>query len=903
MRRYIGVSAELTLLKSSKVSDLPKHITTEDYPSTSMKKTLSLIDAIKNYKSYSEDNPLNSILEQGHFNEFDHKNILHHVLEEKDPKLIQNLIKFSSEYLQNKCTESTSFVRNIKTKLFNFWNQQDEEGNTILHKICSFFSFPDDISIVETDSEGDPIINAWSFHLDPNRKNEKVVTTHINEDRDTGNKAINYNPNIEAVKKNTYKLSLHNVIKTLVASGFIDIEIKNKDNKIASQLIENNKELVDFIHIFEIDNFRNKKNYDVSSEDFGKKEPEAQKKPSKPKIPIEFEEDDPKPQEAPKIPLQPLLRNASNLDFEEREPANLQEEPKTFSDIEISIKPFQVQFNSQVKFIPIQPTIKKNPEDPENVINSEKQENALMSLITPDAYPLNSQPVNLSSYFWNKRINFEESDPPMKEVEAKSILSHIIGIDGFNAIKNYKSYAEDDPLNSILEQGHFNKLFNNKHFLHHVFEQEDPKLIRNLIKFSSEYLQNKCTESSSFVRNIKTELFNFWNQQDEEGNTVLHKICSLYNKENKTELVDIIKTLVASGFIDIEIKNKDNKIASQLIEISKENEELIDHIHIFETNNFRKKIETDDLKKMRFSKLMESQHGKERLILNVAKRNFSAPSFTVQEFLILVNDVFKSEIDFNCTDYHGQTLLYYAIDKQNPDIAKFLLESGAYVDAKFRDKTPLHYAVENQNIEIIKLLLEHEAKCDIEDSQGKTPLHYAQEGQNVEIKDLLKKYNDDYIVRFLLESGADVDVKFKGKTFLHCAVENQNIEIIKLLLEHEAKCDIEDSQGKTPLHYAQEGQNVEIKDLLKRYNDNCKKERDPELKPKPEIEREIEIEIEIEGEAERERDPGPKTETKPEKNEGEDSDHFSKSPPCTSLFKALILRFRGGSKNKIQPPS
>jgi len=70
--------------------------------------------------------------------------------------------------------------------------------------------------------------------------------------------------------------------------------------------------------------------------------------------------------------------------------------------------------------------------------------------------------------------------------------------------------------------------------------------------------------------------------------------------------------------------------------------------------------------------------------------------------------------------------LHQAILRNRNEIALFLLEAGAGVDAPDRSKrTPLHLAVERGNLALVEALLARHARPDELDKLGWTPLHHA----------------------------------------------------------------------------------------------------------------------------------------------------------------------------------
>lgn len=150
---------------------------------------------------------------------------------------------------------------------------------------------------------------------------------------------------------------------------------------------------------------------------------------------------------------------------------------------------------------------------------------------------------------------------------------------------------------------------------------------------------------------------------------------------------------------------------------------------------------------------------------------------------------------------HGKTggmlPLHAAILRNKTEIALFLLEAGAQVDAPDRSqRTPLHLAVERGNVEIVTMLLAKHARPDERDSLGWTPLHHAA------AKDKLA------VARVLLAGGADPKVlSERGGTALHEAAASGGAEMIRLLLKAGVDPAVVSKTGVTALDIAHEFKN------------------------------------------------------------------------------------------------
>ena len=167
----------------------------------------------------------------------------------------------------------------------------------------------------------------------------------------------------------------------------------------------------------------------------------------------------------------------------------------------------------------------------------------------------------------------------------------------------------------------------------------------------------------------------------------------------------------------------------------------------------------------------------------------------------------------------GETALINAIDYGHIEIAKMLLEKGAYVDASnWNRSTALHAACIIGNTEMVKLLLEKEANVNAKNREGVTPIMNASENGNTEI------------VRILLENGADVNLheKFSGQSALSKAVVENQIETISFLLENGADAHTQDERGRTPLSLAKYYKHPESSKIIQEHIDKQKLEQEQE---------------------------------------------------------------------------
>ncbi|AYP74131.1 ankyrin repeat protein [Fowlpox virus] len=137
--------------------------------------------------------------------------------------------------------------------------------------------------------------------------------------------------------------------------------------------------------------------------------------------------------------------------------------------------------------------------------------------------------------------------------------------------------------------------------------------------------------------------------------------------------------------------------------------------------------------------------------------------------------------------------------------------------------TALHDAIEDDNIEIAKLLLDRGIDSYIRSNRGVTAFILAAKANSIDIiKYLLRYYNGykfyDYdsvaiskaigiksidMITLLLDLGLNIDIiDDLGKTALHVAIEQENYTITKLLLERGADPNAENKDGRTPIYIA-----------------------------------------------------------------------------------------------------
>jgi ankyrin repeat protein len=150
--------------------------------------------------------------------------------------------------------------------------------------------------------------------------------------------------------------------------------------------------------------------------------------------------------------------------------------------------------------------------------------------------------------------------------------------------------------------------------------------------------------------------------------------------------------------------------------------------------------------------------------------------------------------DVNARDAVGSTPLHAAVLSARTEIAIFLLDHGANVNALQAQTgaTPLEYAVLSGATPMVKLLLAARARTDLRDHAGDTVLHLAARSGNVEI------------IHLLLPDFWDIDaVNLRDHTALDEAVLYDRDDIVLTLFEHGANPNrARRLDGRTPLDTA-----------------------------------------------------------------------------------------------------
>ena len=159
----------------------------------------------------------------------------------------------------------------------------------------------------------------------------------------------------------------------------------------------------------------------------------------------------------------------------------------------------------------------------------------------------------------------------------------------------------------------------------------------------------------------------------------------------------------------------------------------------------------------------------------------------LQELKQLVPSEVPPSASLHSTENHVHSLLMCAAAHGSVNCMKYLLETGAPVDAKnFAGYSALHWAAFTGRDEVLPLLIKAKTDMEAKTEDGKTALHIA----------ALRGHLD--FVLELLNKGADLNaVAANGWTALHFAIISNQQAVAKKLVELNINAQTPDAQGKT----------------------------------------------------------------------------------------------------------
>jgi ankyrin repeat protein len=191
----------------------------------------------------------------------------------------------------------------------------------------------------------------------------------------------------------------------------------------------------------------------------------------------------------------------------------------------------------------------------------------------------------------------------------------------------------------------------------------------------------------------------------------------------------------------------------------------------------------------------------------------------------------------NMPDWTGNLPLGYAVQMNNIDAARVLIEHGADVNREY-DPTgrhiptsPLYEATKADRVEMVELMMNHGGNPH-KSVNYDTPFNHAMKSGSIRMIEMFlgnvdinampdgrtllttaAGYNRADLVQRLIELGADVNkVNSRGYAPLYFA--RNNVDIMRILLEHGADPNASNSDVTLPLYIASQNNNLEAIRLL-----------------------------------------------------------------------------------------
>lgn len=205
-----------------------------------------------------------------------------------------------------------------------------------------------------------------------------------------------------------------------------------------------------------------------------------------------------------------------------------------------------------------------------------------------------------------------------------------------------------------------------------------------------------------------------------------------------------------------------------------------------------------------------------------AENHVSTQAINEASTLDIARMLVEAGADLNFISGEGYTLLKSATEALNVEMVRTLLDMGAATDAETEryTTTPLYVAVQHDDFEIAKLLLDAGANPNAQTGDLWFPLSHAQSIEMVQLlldngadihlrdeigQDALCSQDDPEVAAYLIQAGAQVNPEQPhfGQPLREAANKNR-LEIMRVLLQHGANANQATSWGETALMTAAE---------------------------------------------------------------------------------------------------
>lgn len=323
------------------------------------------------------------------------------------------------------------------------------------------------------------------------------------------------------------------------------------------------------------------------------------------------------------------------------------------------------------------------------------------------------------------------------------------------------------------------------------------------------------------------------NEANDKRSTLLH-LAARKGNEN------IMRFLIEKGG-DLNKKNKNGQLPLHSA-ASHGHANLVDIILEINPNQVNA-VDNDGSSALHFAASNDNEEvtrlllefGADQTMIN--KKGTSVYHFACRKGVTATLDLLTPQANLTLKDNEGLLPIHYAVQSNNEDLVKHLLQHNDIEAIENKGITPLIMASMHGKLNIVNLLLDHHANVHHRYNAGYPALHLAAlNGREDVFKELIVRGADANIddsinhkllhlaakgglvnvVKELLDTGnCDINLPIRnGDTALHLATLNGRQEVIQHLIDRKANINAVNNYGVTAAHNAASKGHVEILQIL-----------------------------------------------------------------------------------------